>query len=98
MQTCTKCSTQSPDNAVYCENCHADLREWSTNSVALKHFQENPRIRMVRIMVANDCCPACQEQEGVYPKESTPSLPVEGCSQGLGCRCTYQPILDEIYP
>jgi hypothetical protein len=25
-------------------------------------------------------------------------LPVEGCSHALGCRCFYQPVLDEIYP
>lgn len=98
MQTCTKCYTQSPDDTVYCDHCHADLREWSTNSVALKRFQENPRVQMVRVMVANDCCPACQMVEGTYPKDSVPRLPVEGCSHDLGCRCVYQPILTEIYP
>ena len=27
-----------------------------------------------------------------------PTLPVEGCSHGLGCRCYYEPVLTEIYP
>jgi hypothetical protein len=67
-------------------------------AVALKRFQTNPRVLKVRIMVMHDCCPACREAEGAYKKEDVPRLPVEGCSHNLGCRCFYQPQLDDIYP
>jgi hypothetical protein len=53
---------------------------------------------MVRLMAMHDACPACLEAAHTYDKDSAPRLPVEGCSHGLGCRCFYQPYLDEIYP
>ncbi len=98
MQTCTNCNAQSPDVARNCVNCGADLSEMSTTAIARKRFQLNPRVRMVRVIVSHDACPACQEIEGSYPKDSIPSLPVDGCSHERGCRCFYQPILEEIYP
>lgn len=98
MQTCSKCHTQSPDSATHCVNCQADLGEFSTTAMALKRFIDNPRVRYIRVAVANDCCPACRELQGAYPKDSVPSLPTEGCSHQLGCRCFYEPFLDEIYP
>mgnify|MGYP000399417126 CR=1 FL=1 len=98
MQTCTKCYSQSPDTATNCINCQADLSEYSTTAVALKKFQQNPRVRYVRLVVAQDCCPACREVEGAYAKDEVPSLPVESCSHELGCRCFYQPFLNDIYP
>ncbi len=98
MQTCSKCHIQSPDSAAVCVNCQADLREWSTTAIALNRFKENPRVKYVRVVVSNDCCPACQELEGAYKMDEAPSLPAEGCSHPLGCRCFYQPFLTEIYP
>ena len=98
MQTCSKCNAFSPDAVTNCVNCGADLRELSTTAVARKRFQGNPRVRMVRVLVMDDACPACQEVEGTYSKQAAPVLPVEGCSHGDGCRCFYQPYLDEIYP
>lgn len=98
MQTCTRCSAQSPDEAAVCQNCQADLSEFSITSVALKRHQGNPRVMKVQISVMHDCCPACGEVEGAYEKEQVPRLPVEGCSHALGCRCFYQPVLSEIYP
>jgi hypothetical protein len=98
VQTCSKCNMQSPDSATVCVNCQADLSEWSTAAIALKRFKENPRVKYVRVVVANDCCPACLELEGAYAKEEVPHLPAEGCSHHLGCRCFYQPFLTEIYP
>ncbi len=64
----------------------------------LRKFQENPRVKYVRIIVAHDCCPACREVEGAYDKENVPVLPVEACSHDLGCRCSYLPFLTDIYP
>jgi len=79
-------------------NCGADLSETSATATARKRFQSNPRVRLVRVIVSHDACPACQEKEATYPKDAIPILPVEGCSHELGCRCFYQPILEEIYP
>jgi hypothetical protein len=98
VQTCSKCQAQSPDSVQNCAACGADLSAWSTTAVALKRLQENPRVLYVRISVAGECCPACRMAEGAYAKEHVPTLPIEGCSHGLGCRCFYQPVLDSIYP
>ncbi len=54
MQTCSLCNAQSPDTATHCVSCGADLREHATTVVALRRFQENPRVRAVRIAVAGD--------------------------------------------
>ncbi len=98
MQTCSQCYTQSPDEASSCVQCGAELPVNSTTAVALKRFQENPRVRMIRISVSADACPVCYEVQGVYPKDQVPQLPIEGCSHSMGCRCFYEPVLDEIYP
>jgi hypothetical protein len=79
-------------------NCQADLSEFSITAVALKRFQTNPRVRLVSVVVMHDCCPSCRDAEGAYEKDQVPRLPIEACSHGLGCRCFYQPVLDEIYP
>ena len=98
MQICSRCQTSSSDSETHCPNCQADLSEWSNTSIALKRFQENSRVKYVRISVAHDCCPACRNSEGAYDKDAPPKLPVDGCSHNLGCRCFYQPFLTEIYP
>jgi len=98
VQTCTKCYTQSPDSTTHCINCQADLREFSSTAVSLKRLQANPRVKNVRLVVAHDCCPACRLAEGTYDKDLAPHLPIEGCSHSLGCRCFYEPMLNEIYP
>jgi len=98
VQTCSECNTQSPDKAQSCVTCQADLSKFSTTSVALRKFGENPRVKNIRLVVGVDCCPACAAQEGTYEKNETPSLPVEGCSHPNGCRCFYEPMLNIIYP
>ena len=98
MQTCSKCNTQSSDSNTFCLNCSADLREFSTSSVALAHFRANPRVTLIRLVVDEASCPVCQEVSGTYAKEDVPTLPVPGCSSTNGCRCFYEPILYEIYP
>ena len=98
MQTCSRCNTQTPDMALICPTCGAALRDYSNNAMALKHLQANPRVTKIRVVVANDCCPVCQSNEGVYDKDKVPPLPTPGCSHHNGCRCTYEPILDQIYP
>jgi hypothetical protein len=95
MQTCTKCNAASPDNAQSCVNCQADLKEYSATSVALKRLQANPRVRLIRVSVANDACSFCYELLKTYPKDQAPSLPHLGCSHENGCRCFYEPVLEE---
>jgi hypothetical protein len=98
VQTCSQCHSQSPDTTTHCATCRADLSQFSETAVALKRFQANPRVQNVRLVVAQDCCPACRQAEGTYEKDQVPHLPVEGCSHQLGCRCFYEPMLTEIYP
>ncbi len=98
MQTCSRCHALSPDSALVCSQCKSDLSTTSITSVALQKFQTNERVLYVRIMVGDDCCPACRALEGAYSKDSVPRLPTTGCSSPNGCRCFYQPFLEEIYP
>lgn len=95
MQTCSKCNASSPDTARNCVNCNADLQEFSATAVALKRMQANPRVRAVRVTVAHDACPHCYELLKTYPKDEVPSLPHPGCSHENGCRCFYEPVLEE---
>lgn len=98
MQTCSRCNASSPDTATQCHNCKADLQEFSTNAVALKSYQQNARVSFVRIAVAGDACPLCYESRGTFPKDEVPALPHEGCSHTGGCRCVYEPVLNDIFP
>jgi hypothetical protein len=67
-------------------------------NAALKKFQENQRVKNVRLIVTEDCCPVCAAYEGTYDKHEAPPLPIEGCSHSKGCRCFYEPMLTTIYP
>lgn len=98
MQTCSRCDTQSPDTERTCPKCGADLSELSNTALALRKFQENPRVNAVNVIVGADACPVCQEIAGTYPKDRVPKLPVEGCSGDSGCHCFYQPLLEDIFP
>jgi RNA polymerase subunit RPABC4/transcription elongation factor Spt4 len=98
MQICSNCAASSQDNAQICHKCGLDLREYSTTAVALKKFQNNTRVKNVRLVVPDDACPACRDVEGTYPKDQAPRLPVEGCSEKHGCQAFYEPMLNEIYP
>ncbi len=99
MQTCSLCNASSPDTARFCVHCQADLREFSLNAVALKKFRENPRVSAIRISVAHDACPLCYESRGTFDKDPVPNSAARvAVPHPQGCRCTYAPVLDEIYP
>lgn len=98
MQTCSRCHASAPDSTIICPSCQANLQEFAETAVALRRFQENPRVNMVHLATSDDSCPACQAVQGTYSKEKVPTLPVEGCSHPNGCRCFYQPLLEEIFP
>jgi RNA polymerase subunit RPABC4/transcription elongation factor Spt4 len=98
VQTCSLCHAEVPDTETICPDCGADLKDFSKTALVLKSFQENPRVYMVHVITHADACPACQEIQGTYPKDRVPKIPVEGCSHEHGCRCFYQPMLEEIFP
>ena len=74
--------------------------QWASSSAAqvLARLQANPRVKYIVLAVPADACPVCQELAGTYPKERAPHLPVDLCSHPLGCRSSYIPYLDEIFP
>jgi hypothetical protein len=98
LQTCSRCNAISSDTSLECVNCKADLKVLSQNAVARKRMAENPRVSTIRINVAGDACPLCYESRGTFSKDAVPRLPHEGCSHAKGCRCTYEPVLNDIYP
>ena len=98
MQICSRCYTSVPDAVKECTNCQADLSQDSMTAVSLKKLIANPRVFAINLATGEDACPACQAIQGTYSKEKAPILPVEGCSHPNGCRCFYQPLLEEIYP
>ncbi len=65
---------------------------------ALEFMRRDPAVVAVRVIVSADACPACRAYEGTYAPDEAPLLPVEDCSNPLGCRCFYEPVLDDIYP
>lgn len=79
-------------------NRNADNWADSPASKALKRMQANPRVKYIVVVVPDNACPVCQNLAGTYPKEDVPPLPVDECSNPLGCRAFYLPYLDEIYP
>ena len=95
MQTCSRCNATSPDDALNCVSCNTNLNEFSATSVALKRMQSNPRIRSIRVSASDDACPHCYELLKTYSKNEVPHLPHPGCSHDNGCRCVYEPVLEE---
>jgi hypothetical protein len=75
----------------------ADVTKRATQKKALENIK-NGLATKVRIMVHQDCCPACRAAEGAYEFDEVPELPLEGCSHPGGCRCSYQPVLDMFGP
>jgi hypothetical protein len=98
MQQCTICNSSNPDDILQCQECGSDLQKYSATSLSLKNIQSKPRIEQVIVSVSDNACPACARVQGIYNKFEAPSLPVKGCSHPLGCRCKYQPVMEEIYP
>lgn len=96
MQTCAQCNAQSPNGQTHCIACNADLSQYATTAVALKNFQDNARVRDIRLVIPDKACPVCAAHEGTYEKNEAPALPLEGCSDA--CQCFYEPMLLELYP
>lgn len=52
-------------------------------------------IRGVRIQVKEDCCEAAKTLPPgqIYTPDQAPHLPLQGCTLGKHCRCTYRPVM-----
>ncbi len=64
---------------------------------ALARLKENPRVASIRVAAPDDCLLGISIQ-GVYDKDQAPALPMKGCSRPGGCICTYEPVLNTIFP
>jgi RNA polymerase subunit RPABC4/transcription elongation factor Spt4 len=98
VQVCSKCNSNANDEERNCPNCQADLNKYSISAVFLSTLKGNPRVKAITLSVSNNACPACKSVQGTYEKALVPELPVRGCSEPMGCTCTYQPVLIEIFP
>lgn len=63
----------------------------------LARLRQNPRVARIRLAAPDDCLFGLSIQ-GVYDKDNVPSIPRKECSRPGGCICTYEPVLDTIYP
>lgn len=92
-------TNRSPSNIRY-EIKDRSEENWLGSKAAqsLKRMKENPRIKYIVVIAPADACPACQQLVGTYPKDQTPRLPIEYCSDPNGCRSYYLPYLQDIYP
>lgn len=64
----------------------------------LARLQANQRVSAIRLAAPHDCRKGLSLQ-GVYQKDDQiPELPVKSCSRPGGCICTYEPVLNTIYP
>jgi hypothetical protein len=63
----------------------------------LERMRANPRVAHVRVAAPDDCLFGLSIQ-GVYEKDNVPPIPRKECSRPGGCICTYEPVLNTIYP
>jgi hypothetical protein len=63
----------------------------------LERMRANPRVAQIRLAAPDDCLFGLNLQ-GVYEKDSVPPIPRKECSRPGGCICTYEPVLNTIYP
>ncbi len=63
----------------------------------LARLRANPRTHLIRLSAPKDCSVG-QSKQGVYKKDEVPELPLKGCSRPGGCICSYNPVIEDIYP
>jgi uncharacterized protein (UPF0212 family) len=88
MPRCAECNVQVADGATRCPTCGADLSRRAATVAALARFQDNVRVSMVRVSVADDCCPACAAMQGdLAPIQWTLIMgELSRCSNSAGLR------------
>lgn len=48
----------------------------------------------VQIVPGSDSCPVCGElATSVYLPDEAPIIPIAGCPEPGGCRCSYRPVM-----
>ena len=60
----------------------------------LAEHRRSSVVKAIKISAAPDACEACKALVGVYPKDNVPELPNPACTNPMGCRCTYIPVID----
>ena len=65
----------------------------AANTAALHRYKEKG-ITHVEIYPAANACSVCNTWAGVYPIARAPLLPIPVCTNPMGCRCTYLPVID----
>lgn len=73
-------------------------KQAESHRAALQRIIEGGVATRVRVLASYDCCPVCRATEGAYEFDDVPTLPIDGCSHPLGCRCHYAPVLDRFGP
>lgn len=63
----------------------------------LARMQANPRVSKI-IVAAPDDCQFGLSIQGTYDKDDVPVVPRKECSRPGGCICTYEPVLNTIFP
>ena len=63
----------------------------------LARMQANPRVSKILVAAPDDCQFGLSIQ-GTYEKDDVPVVPCKECSRPGGCICTYEPVLNTIYP
>ncbi len=63
----------------------------------LARLQAKTRVDRIRVAAPQECSEG-QSVQGVYAKDDVPALPRKGCSRPGGCICSYEPVLNDIYP
>jgi len=51
-------------------------------------------LKHVEILPAFDSCESCRKLAGTYKLNEAPELPNEHCTDKMGCRCTYLPVIE----
>jgi hypothetical protein len=63
---------------------------------ALEWYKSSGVVKYVEILCAQDSCDICRAMGGKrYLINSAPLLPIDGCCDEMGCRCTYVAAFDE---
>ncbi|MEJ2759096.1 MAG: hypothetical protein P8046_11500 [Anaerolineales bacterium] len=63
----------------------------------LIRMQANPRVSKI-LLAAPDDCQFGLSIQGTYEKDEVPAVPRKECSRPGGCICTYEPVLNTIFP
>jgi hypothetical protein len=59
----------------------------------LRSYKANRDVLIgVSVLAAGSSCEHCKSMQGDYTFENVPTLPHDGCTHPMGCRCCYSPL------